>query len=48
MGKCNTVLSSRVRIQFKKLPNKKEIQFKKEFLVNQFFTKQIIQFKKDF
>ena len=27
-----------VRIQIKKLPNKKEIRIKKEFLVNRFFT----------
>ena len=40
--------SGTVRIRFKKLLNKKEIRIKKVFLVNQIFTTQVIQFKKEF
>ena len=37
-GLVKHLLANTVRIRFKKLPNKKEIQFKKEILVNRFFT----------
>ena len=36
------------KIWFKNLLNKKEIRIKKVFLVNQIFTTQVIQFKKEF